>query len=124
MRYRDLTEEEKKDPKNSVTYWREQIKEHGSEHVRQLLSSPLPVSAMWQIFARKALEEYDKDKQEQRDREIERRETREDEAHEILKNSHRREGDRSYEQVQLGKWQVFFAFLSIVVMIWLAFAFS
>ena len=116
--------EKLKEPENSLDHWREQVKEHGPDHVRKLLEPPLPVAAVWPISARQALEEYEKEQQGQRYKEREERIARKVEVHEMLKESRKSKGGGSYEQTQLMKWQLFAAFVGIVVMIWLAFEFN
>ena len=48
------------------------------------------------------------------------RDARDAETLELLKESRDSKHSKSYVQIQQGKWQIFFAFVGIVVAIWIA----
>ena len=124
MRLGKVALEKLKEPGNSIGHWRNQVEEHGVEHVKKLLEPPLPVSAVWPTSARQAIKEHENGELEQRVREEQANERakrqRDDDAVEVGReaNSIARTGNRETRNA----WLVaFFVGVAIIaVTIWVA----
>ena len=74
---RELSDEERQNPENSVEFWREQVKEHGVADVKRRAEAPSLASEIWQYFAKDAVDEYENNQKKQlgkRDRKRDKRE--------------------------------------------------
>lgn len=82
-------------------YWRQYLGEHGVvatvAHAKQMRAGPA-------AYAETTINKYLKEQEISRDE-------REIEAHAALKRHNARETDKSYTQVEQGKWQIFLAFV-------------